>query len=555
MVLDLTRASQAELDNEIARLSIDLAMLKRHCNAKLPVSVLPPDVLLEIFSFVIRIWDSELPWDHRDHFKPMFPKSIRIPSYYWLSFTHVCHHWREVAIRSPSLWTRIILPRDRSTETMLNRSQLAPISLFLYVEQNGIDETLKRQTYELLRPHTHRVKLLQVVSANTSHDFYGPIFSAPMPSIQEIILLVPMPSSEVDYRELHEHTFQSWTKQERNSLRVLSFAHISIISLQAAIRPSLRHLSLFEIPYKFQMPVFLSILESIPLLESLTLINATPEFASSPEQISEPFIIVTLPHLHTLQITSPGLELVNLLHHVSCPAMKNMRLTLHGLRYLKQAPGFVAHCLLSKLRGNSESLLVQVDKHQIVCMLTGWAKALATSDAEYTVSFETEEELEGKEAIFKMLDHLASSLITESLITLHFLVQAAFHWPATRQAVVTKARNLENLHSSTIPITLLLPRPGGVEGIPLPQLVLLWIERISGPTDIDKLNRVLWVRRQVGKVLQILRVPRCGDKYEVTTKLVGTLQFRGEVERHVSDASILYNSTRKAVKPGYIDYI
>ncbi|KAI0039928.1 hypothetical protein FA95DRAFT_1462389, partial [Auriscalpium vulgare] len=63
-------------------------------NAGLPVSRLPPEILSAVFSILT---DIDRPRNHG--------KSLA-----WISITHVCRKWRDVALNNPTLWSTIILP-------------------------------------------------------------------------------------------------------------------------------------------------------------------------------------------------------------------------------------------------------------------------------------------------------------------------------------------------------------------------------------------------------------------------------------------------------------
>ncbi|KAI0284067.1 hypothetical protein BC826DRAFT_894091, partial [Russula brevipes] len=89
--------------------------LLTHRNTLAPISILPPEVLARIFHLV-----AVLPWHKLESLK-------------WISVTHVCRHWRQVALDDSSLWARISgwMPVARITwvSEMLARARNAPLSI------------------------------------------------------------------------------------------------------------------------------------------------------------------------------------------------------------------------------------------------------------------------------------------------------------------------------------------------------------------------------------------------------------------------------------------
>ncbi|KAI0044486.1 hypothetical protein FA95DRAFT_1496994, partial [Auriscalpium vulgare] len=67
-------------------------------NANLPSSRLPPETMGHIFTILVSI-DPPTRTD--------YPVKISIG---WLSVTHVCQRWRDIALHTPMLWTDIAFP-------------------------------------------------------------------------------------------------------------------------------------------------------------------------------------------------------------------------------------------------------------------------------------------------------------------------------------------------------------------------------------------------------------------------------------------------------------
>jgi hypothetical protein len=84
-------------------------------NTLVPISALPPELLSRIFHF----------------HACLEPPQQRLG---WIVATHVCQHWRQVALNDPLLWAQItgFEPRARWTSEILVRAQNAPLIIDLF---------------------------------------------------------------------------------------------------------------------------------------------------------------------------------------------------------------------------------------------------------------------------------------------------------------------------------------------------------------------------------------------------------------------------------------
>lgn len=96
--------------------------LKRHFNTFPPINALPPEILSNIFLFLV----FTSPFIHNP-FDP--PASVK-QAYWWLRCTRVCHYWREVALQFPTLWSFIVLdaeyPSFEALHTFVSHSAQVP---------------------------------------------------------------------------------------------------------------------------------------------------------------------------------------------------------------------------------------------------------------------------------------------------------------------------------------------------------------------------------------------------------------------------------------------
>ncbi|KAI0038403.1 hypothetical protein FA95DRAFT_1474257, partial [Auriscalpium vulgare] len=109
----------ARLNRERAAVTSLLVTLDAHINACAPVSRLPPELLCRVFSDLVGLeLEDRRPVDG-------FPSTMP-----WIRLSHVCRHWRDVALNDPAFWGDLILPLPPQwADAILSRSQGTPLSL------------------------------------------------------------------------------------------------------------------------------------------------------------------------------------------------------------------------------------------------------------------------------------------------------------------------------------------------------------------------------------------------------------------------------------------
>ncbi|KIP05545.1 hypothetical protein PHLGIDRAFT_56682, partial [Phlebiopsis gigantea 11061_1 CR5-6] len=83
----------------------------RRMNHLLTINRLPPELLGEILLYWMETAKGQSATTDRK----------------WTKIAHVCHHWREVALSSPRLWSSFTLGPLDWTREMLARSKRAPL--------------------------------------------------------------------------------------------------------------------------------------------------------------------------------------------------------------------------------------------------------------------------------------------------------------------------------------------------------------------------------------------------------------------------------------------
>ncbi|KAL1947452.1 hypothetical protein VTO73DRAFT_14413 [Trametes versicolor] len=101
-------------------------------NLVAPVNSLPPELLIMVFSLA----GDDL-----------------------VSVTHVCQHWRDVALHAPGLWTHVGHTSPEGVKTYLRRSKELPLDISLTVLEIPTVGTLRALTAEIHRTRSLRVTL------------------------------------------------------------------------------------------------------------------------------------------------------------------------------------------------------------------------------------------------------------------------------------------------------------------------------------------------------------------------------------------------------------
>ncbi|KZV99792.1 hypothetical protein EXIGLDRAFT_762254 [Exidia glandulosa HHB12029] len=129
-MISLREAVLAHLDSVHNRLRLSIG-----CYAR--VNQLPVDVLLQVFA-------------------ALSTKEL-------VKATHVCYHWRHLALNTPTLWAaslHVTTTRNDMLNDLLPRSAASPLDVRLE-EPHGFSPTLRR-ALRLLNQHTHRMRSLEL---------------------------------------------------------------------------------------------------------------------------------------------------------------------------------------------------------------------------------------------------------------------------------------------------------------------------------------------------------------------------------------------------------
>ena len=315
---ELTAALHA-IDDELSALQMVMCAMRTKRNDFSLIGRLPPEILSHIFSF------------HAIQNQP------NPPGLGWITVTHVCRRWRQVALADPGLWSTVVFDLGAEwAEEMLARSKAALISYCRDLSYQRLSRRTRSLDDEVtLGEHLPHVRRL-VLSGDT--DSLAPALRAlttPAPHLESLELLrneprlyelrVALPSDLFarDAPKLRRVTLCSFAVPWDDS--PLSFFGLTHLDIRIRLPPTVPfpssasavHRDLLSIPTLEQL---LSMLEAMPALQELTLGNCLPPAGSTASRV------VPLRHMSKLSLDGLLPQIVAVLERVSLPSSASLSL-------------------------------------------------------------------------------------------------------------------------------------------------------------------------------------------------------------------------------------
>ncbi|KAF9646758.1 hypothetical protein BDM02DRAFT_3118156 [Thelephora ganbajun] len=331
------------LEEQIREHEMAIIELKRTRNSLLNVSKLPPEVLGDIFHWNVALRDDFDELDKRSH-----------------NFLFVCHHWLEVALQTPEIWS-FWGDTPKEWARWYPRSGTAPLDLVLgdhYHGDSHFDTTLcdvlrDRATQDTIRRvhlKANDPELLNAIISSISATCEG-IQSS---SVESFILCSWKhnrgDSSLVDVSNFFAHyCFPKLQQLELLDCTISSWNHLtSRTTALTTLDLNLKHPS--PTPTTSQL---LSILASNPALRTVVLANRAIPDDSGDGSSSQ----IQLHHLKRLQLKGDLRHVTGLLHRLAYPRiMDSLCIVLYDCA-IADISQSIGPCLRDYLqrRGRSQS--------------------------------------------------------------------------------------------------------------------------------------------------------------------------------------------------------
>lgn len=169
-----SKLTREELKQQKAHYYECIRVVNTHLNALLPISRLPPEILSNIFLRHVQAARN------RAGMNSATVQPMKLPCRRWIRVTHVCTHWRDVALQCPALWCYIKAPGSlRMLRTFLARSKDAPLTVSMSLCGSRLpfrnicpEPNLSEKSLMLVLAALHRVRQLHMKM------YFGPLQEA-----------------------------------------------------------------------------------------------------------------------------------------------------------------------------------------------------------------------------------------------------------------------------------------------------------------------------------------------------------------------------------------
>ncbi|TFY62076.1 hypothetical protein EVG20_g6832 [Dentipellis fragilis] len=243
----------------------------------------------------------------------------------WLHITHICRHWRQIALENATLWCKINVNFGHKwAHEMILRSRRAPLAIDYYVLNNAAGDDIRQDILE----HISHISSLSIMGESESFlNGLLPRLVEPAPMLTSLTLESLMPvipsvapenifsriSPNLRYLDLINICIP-WTSTVFTNLTEL-YVSIDIESF-ADFPPPIAYPSVTEL---------LDALDRMPHLEDLQLLGMLPA-SGLQGPLTRSRRSVSLPELGILQLSGPVLNCAALLHHLEYPVTTGVKI-------------------------------------------------------------------------------------------------------------------------------------------------------------------------------------------------------------------------------------
>ena len=281
-------------------------------NALVPISLLPPEILAWVFHLLAL---KEPPFSGRRELG-------------WIRVTHVCRHWREVALDNSSLWAKITCGMPTNTKWMSEILARAKNTL-LDIEFHTLTETGPEALF-MIPPHLSHTRQLRGHMCAPHSDCVREIYCCEAPALEHFKLTSnsysPIPFPDLGGNMLF--------KGRAPRLRTFSLSHVVIpwslvprgqITQLKIVYPESGDPEFDEDDYSSgNLNQLIDLLVNCPALETLVLDSCLPS------QLTEHphYRTIHLPHLSYLRIRDSTSRIMSMLKMLKLPSSTTLQ-SLH----------------------------------------------------------------------------------------------------------------------------------------------------------------------------------------------------------------------------------
>jgi F-box-like len=314
-----------------------------------PIALLPVEILSEIMCYMPLFYGHDAPsirpLDRNLDPSRRFTRDGPIRTPHWIAVSHVCHHWRQVALRCKALWTCIPLVSVRWAQRALTLSHPHPITLRIDSRDNSLDRGyVSVDALCLALAHISRIRKVRIHSpwgTKYADRIMGIIYGAlhcGAPALEEFDLASDLPFVVDSGPDGSNLVFAI------AELRVLRLDQCYLPADCSLFHPGLTHLRLSGTQTMWPaLESMLSTLALVPKLQILELYGVLPsEHLSS----SNP-PVYDLPSLKELHLGGTGQCILAVLQSLNLPENVQFFVTLPNTA---AEEGSVSRWLM-KLRG------------------------------------------------------------------------------------------------------------------------------------------------------------------------------------------------------------
>jgi len=239
----------------------------------------------------------------------------------WIAVTHVCRHWRSVALGCVDLWRKLFFFNLDVTKEMIRRSKGANLEVIIHHLERLLESINK--AIEMVLPELHRVSVLYLASYAESVQFLVDGFVHAAPKLESLYLY----STNYLDRNQRVHVPDAIFSQQTPALRSLDLQYCVITSPSPS--PSSTPFpssdsQMVRIPSTISQIV--SFLCRMTMLHTLKLIDVLP---THPLAHTGAYPKLVFPKLSQLVVTSSVVSCAILLQHLVFPTTINIKLRCH----------------------------------------------------------------------------------------------------------------------------------------------------------------------------------------------------------------------------------